>query len=59
MSASTEQLVEQIKATEAAIVVAEGGGKDVTVLKADLRQLQRRLHVATEALTEGKHVLKG
>lgn len=59
MSASTERLVEQIKATEQAIAEAERAGKDASTLKADLRYFQRKLQVCNEALTEGKQVLKG
>lgn len=58
MSASTERLIEQIGLVEASIVLAESREDDATVLKAELRQLQRRLHVASEALAEGRHVLK-
>ena len=59
MSASTERLVEQIKTTEEAIKLNEGSGQDTSTLKAELRQLQRRLQVASEALTEGRQILKG
>lgn len=59
MSASTERLVEQIRACEAAIAAAEAQGLDATGLKTDLRYLQRKLAVCNEALTEGKQVLKG
>jgi len=59
MSASTEHLVEQIKACEAAIIVAEGQGLDSSSLKSDLRRLQQKLATCNEALTEGKQILKG
>lgn len=60
MSASTELLVEQIQLKEQAIVAAEGAKQDVTVLKAELRRLQRQLVAQTEALNEGAtKVLKG
>lgn len=59
MSASTERLVEQIRACEAAIASSEAQGLDASSLKSDLKQLQRKLQVASEALTEGKQILKG
>ena len=59
MSASTENLVEQIRQTELAIVTAESAGYDASSLKRDLQHLQRKLQTASEALTEGKRVLKG
>ena len=62
MSASTEKLLEQIKLTEEALAVARrdaGAGAVVAQCEADLKYLQRKLQVCNEALTEGKHVLKG
>lgn len=59
MSASTERLVEQIKLTEELIATAEASGQDTSVYKADLKYLQRKLQVATEALTESRQILKG
>ena len=59
MSASTERLVEQIRATEEAIKAADVSGHDSSGLKTDLRHLQRKLQVASEALTEGRQILKG
>ena len=59
MSAATESLVEQIRSVEEAIALVESQGKDASLLKADLRQLQRRLQTCSDALTEGKRILKG
>lgn len=59
MSASTERLVEQIRACEAAIASAETQGLDASSLRSDLKHLQRKLQTASEALTESKQILKG
>lgn len=58
MSASTETLIEQIKLTEELIATTEAAGRDTSVYKTDLRHLQRRLQAASEALTEGRQILK-
>lgn len=58
MSAATEALVEQITQIESSILVTESQGKDASALKAELRSLQRRLHVYSDALNENKQVLK-
>ena len=59
MPASTERLVERIRSVEEAISAVEATGGDTSVLKNELLELQRRLQVASEALTEGKRILKG
>lgn len=59
MSAATETLVEQIRLVEETIALVESQGKDTSLLKADLKHLQRKLQTCSEALTEGKRILKG
>lgn len=59
MSASTENLIEQIASTEAAIRLQEAAKADVTDLKRDLKRLQKKLAQSNDALTEGKQILKG
>lgn len=59
MSASTERLVEQIRACEAAIAAAESQGLDSSDLKKELAYFQRKLAVCNEALTESRQILKG
>lgn len=59
MSASTENLVTQIGLLEEAIAAQERAGQDASALKADLKRYQRKLQAASEALNEGKQVLKG
>ena len=59
MSASTERLLEQIKAIEAAITAAETNGQDSSLLRSDLRYYQRKLATCNEALSEGKQLIKG
>ena len=59
MSASTENLVQQIRLLEEAIRVAEANGQDSSNLKADLKYAQRKLATCNEALTEGRQILKG
>lgn len=59
MSARTEQLVERIKLLEEELT--EGKlDLNTTVLKNnELRTLRKQLSTASEALTEGKQILKG
>jgi len=62
MSAHTELLLEQIKYVEAQLAEANVSGSSPTTvaeLAATLTKLQQKLSSATEALTEGKSVLKG
>jgi hypothetical protein len=62
MSASTENLLEQIKKTEEMLVIARRDGHQPVIVQceADLKKLRRSLNSANEALTEGKqNLLKG
>ena len=61
MSAKTEKLLEDIKNTESAIEAsALAGAKDVsTQLYERLQLLKKELLSATQALNEGKGILKG
>ena len=59
MSATTENLLEQITVIQQAIKVAEDAGRDSSVLRADLKFLNERLQVCNEALVEGRQILKG
>lgn len=59
MSAHTERLLEQIRLLEQRL--AEPGLDTPTQVACsnELRNLRRQLSSATEALTEGKQILKG
>jgi len=60
MSATTESLLEEIKNTEATLATcnASGDGTGAAVAVATLKKLRRQLSKASEALTEGKTLLK-
>lgn len=60
MSASTEQLVEEIKLTEKALeeALTSGVGSTIDHVTRALHELRQRLTKANEALTEGKQILK-
>jgi hypothetical protein len=57
MSASTEQLVEKIRAVEQQIATEPHGSRNITMLQEHLLTLQKQLNSANEALTEGKQTL--
>lgn len=59
MSASTELLLEQIRQQEDAIRAAAESGHDTRTMREELKKLRQRLAQASEALTEGKQILKG
>lgn len=61
MSATTEALLEQIKATEDGIVAAQstGDGASLVVLRKKLIELHGQFNASSSALNEGKGVLKG
>ena len=61
MSARTESLLEEIKKTEEALVEARAQGLKPTAImtiEANLSSLRSKLTSATQALTEGKTLLK-
>lgn len=61
MSATTEILLEQIRATEEAIAAAQsiGDGASLVVLRKKLIELHGQFNASSSALNEGKGVLKG
>ena len=61
MSARTEQLLTEINELEAKIAKAQGTplAGAVPQLQEQLRQRRQELTAATQALNEGKQVLKG
>ena len=59
MSATTELLLEQIRQQEDAIRAAAETGHDTKSMREELGRLKKRLAQASEALNEGKQILKG
>ena len=61
MSATTEALLEQIKATEDGIAAAQttGDGATLVALRKKLIELHAQFNASSSALNEGKGVLKG
>ena len=59
MSARTEQLVTEITELEAQIAAEPQGSRNIVMLREQLMARRKELTKATEALTEGKQVLKG
>ncbi len=61
MSATSETLFENIRKTEELLAEATASGDAVAVsrLEKTLKELQKQFAAATDALTEGKQVLKG
>lgn len=59
MSATTELLLEQIRQQEDAIRAAAESGHDTKSMREELKRLRQRLAQASEALNEGKQILKG
>ncbi len=58
MSARTEQLVEDIATLEQKITEEPKGSRNIVMLREHLMKLQKELSSASEALTEGKQILK-
>lgn len=59
MSATTEKIVEQINAVKDQIGAALKEGRDVSSLVQQHESLMRQLSAASQALNEGKQILKG
>jgi hypothetical protein len=59
MSATTELLLEQIRQQEDAIRAAAETGHDTKSMREELQRLKARLAAASQALNEGKQILKG
>ena len=61
MSATNEFFLEQIRVHEAALKKAISTGDEATVLvlRQKLDELQNKFSVSSEALNEGKTILKG
>jgi hypothetical protein len=59
MSARTEQLIEEIASIEQKIAQQPDGSRAIVMLREQLMLRQRELTAASEALTEGKQILKG
>lgn len=59
MSATTEIITEQIMHLKSKIDAAKRNGEDVTSLLIQHENLLRQLNVASQALNEGKQILKG
>lgn len=61
MSATTEMLLEQIKEAEAALDAARTAGDSVALvrLQENIRGLRMRFMQSSQALNEGRTVLKG
>ena len=61
MSARTEQLLSEISELETKIASAKAtpGDRSVVMLQEQLMARRKELTAATEALTEGKQILKG
>lgn len=61
MSARTEKLLEEIEAVKTALRLSEESGNATLAVKlrASLKELSNQLNASNEALTEGKHLIKG
>lgn len=59
MSATTQSLMEQVEELRTTIALKEMKGEDVSSLKEKLTFLHEKLMNASQALNEGKQILKG
>lgn len=59
MSARTEQLVEQIHLLEQRLASGSLDATTSIMISEELKQLRKQLSSASDALTEGKQILKG
>jgi hypothetical protein len=59
MSARTEQLLSEISELEAKIAAEPAGSRNTVMLREQLLSRRKELTAATQALTEGKQILKG
>lgn len=59
MSATTQDLLEQILNLEEKIFVDRNKGKDVSLLELQLFELKERFHLMNETLKNNSNVLKG
>lgn len=59
MSATTQSLMEQVEELRVTIALKEMKGEDVSSLKEKLSSLHEKLLIASQALNEGRQILKG
>jgi hypothetical protein len=59
MSATTEQLLERIRALKESISSATLVGADTSAMLTELQALSKQLVTASDALNESKNILKG